>query len=125
MKVATILIPSFHGLCYERVAYKLGPIDKKKKRLHFQSLALLKQARLKRTWLLVVNHTKFLTHSLSRCFLVSANKDKESKNAAELAQCNAYGPILISLIYLNSYKMAPRLGRIKQKKCFINCCASR
>ena len=29
VKVATILIPSFHGLREERVAYKLGPTDKK------------------------------------------------------------------------------------------------
>ena len=30
MKVVTILIPSFHGLRWERVAYKLGPTDRKK-----------------------------------------------------------------------------------------------
>ena len=41
MKVVTILIPSFHGLRWERRAYKLGPTDQKK-RLHFKSLALLK-----------------------------------------------------------------------------------
>ena len=46
MKVVTILIPSFHGLRSERWAYKLGPTDEKKKRLRFKSLALLKQARL-------------------------------------------------------------------------------
>ena len=27
VKVATILIPSFHGLRYERVAHKLGPTE--------------------------------------------------------------------------------------------------
>ena len=29
MKDVTILIPSFHGLRYERGAYKLGPTEKK------------------------------------------------------------------------------------------------
>ena len=32
MKVVKTLIPSFHGPRYERVAYKLGPTDKKKKK---------------------------------------------------------------------------------------------
>ena len=35
VKVATILIPSFHGLRYEHVAYKLGPTDKKKETTAF------------------------------------------------------------------------------------------
>ena len=48
-KVVMILNPSFHGLCQEYLAYNLAATQKnqkKKKHLHFQSLALLKQAQL-------------------------------------------------------------------------------
>ena len=49
MKVVMILIPSFHGLCQEHLGlcrpFWERPMKKKKKSLHFCSLALLQQAR--------------------------------------------------------------------------------
>ena len=47
MKVVMILIPSFHGLRWERVAYKLGPTDRKKKEKKKETPAFLESCSAK------------------------------------------------------------------------------